>query len=161
MSRPGSATAATGPEQHGRPRGRPPAITRQHSGDLAGFGTRPEQHQQHSGVLGGRRAPAYGSGGWGFESLAARTKARGQRPGAVALLVPLSVPCQSFALSNGPTGIGGPVIRLEGRSTQVITRAAALGGTDRLTGQPTTGPSPVLVSGCGRRLDGLEDELGR
>jgi hypothetical protein len=40
--------------------------------------------------------------------------------GLFALLVPLSVPCQSFALSNGPTGIGGPVIRQRGKSTQVM-----------------------------------------
>src|SRR4029453_4498720 len=33
-----------------------------------------------------RRAPAYGSGGWGFESLAARTISPGQRPGLLVLL---------------------------------------------------------------------------
>ena len=40
------------------------------------------------------RAPDYGSGGWGFESLAARTKAPGQRPGAVCfacLLIILAI----------------------------------------------------------------------
>jgi hypothetical protein len=41
--------------------------------------------------------------------------------GLLALLIPLSVPCQSFALSNGPTGIGGPVIRQRGKSTQVMS----------------------------------------
>jgi hypothetical protein len=39
-----------------------------------------ELHQQHAGTLRGRRAPAYGPGGWGFESLAARTKTAAQQP---------------------------------------------------------------------------------
>jgi hypothetical protein len=36
----------------------------------AGLALRPERYNQHSGALGGRRAPGHGSGGWGFESLA-------------------------------------------------------------------------------------------
>jgi hypothetical protein len=49
----------------GGPHGCPPTSTRRDSGGPAGFRTRPELHQQHSGALCGRRPPAYGSGGWG------------------------------------------------------------------------------------------------
>ena len=38
-------------------------------------------------MLAFRPPPGYGSGGWGFEALAARTNSRGQRPGLFALLV--------------------------------------------------------------------------
>jgi hypothetical protein len=49
----------------------------------AGF---PEQRFFTRTTLAFRPPPDYGSGGWGFESLAARTISPGQRPGLMALL---------------------------------------------------------------------------
>src|SRR5215216_6289017 len=63
----------------------------------AGF---PELRCLYRMTLAFRPPPDYASGGWGFESLAARTKAPVNGLGLLALLVPLSVPSQSFALSN-------------------------------------------------------------
>jgi hypothetical protein len=53
---------------------------------LSGFGVNPPSCVRialppQSAASSTDRAPDYGSGGWGFESLAARTKSAGQRPG--------------------------------------------------------------------------------
>jgi hypothetical protein len=92
----------------------PPASTGQHSSDLGGFDPRRELHKQHSGALRGRRAPGDGSGGWGFESLAARSITTGMlvdvygRSARVRVWATASTAWTTAAITSRATWVGPP-----------------------------------------------------
>jgi hypothetical protein len=132
-----------------------------------------------------RRAPGYGSGGWGFESLAARTTPQVSDPGLFALLASSS----SLSLGVGDQGAswrsrsaataGGsscmpPASRSPDGSARRGTenlparlalhrqgRGEAAGGAgSRSAASPlTAGRRPVLAATTGRRPDGIRRRL--
>jgi hypothetical protein len=111
-----------------------------HPDDLTGFfwirldrrGVQREQARSVWSRPERRRAPGYGSGGWGFESLAARTIAPGQRPGATCFACLVGSPMAVFRFQKD-CHQGARVIR-------------PLLCAERIVTPETTGSSPALVS---------------